>query len=79
MAMPFIHIKLVQMCKYNHPMIGLWAYTNIYFSMKDLGEAAYILGIKIYRDRSRRLLGLSQSTYMIYTRLDLLYAISMTS
>ncbi|KAK8680586.1 hypothetical protein V6N13_109528 [Hibiscus sabdariffa] len=29
------------------------------FSMKDLGEAAYILGVKIYRDRSRRLLGLS--------------------
>ena len=26
------------------------------FSMKDLGEAAYILGIKIYRDRSRRLI-----------------------
>jgi hypothetical protein len=34
------------------------------FSMKDLGEAAYILGIKIYRDRSRRLIGLSQSTYI---------------
>ncbi|KAK8596896.1 hypothetical protein V6N12_065375 [Hibiscus sabdariffa] len=34
------------------------------FSMKDLGEAAYILGVKIYRDRSRRLLGLSQSTYI---------------
>src|SRR5437588_7397385 len=32
--------------------------------MKDLGEAAYILDIKIYRDRSRRLLGLSQSTYI---------------
>ncbi|KAK8715751.1 hypothetical protein V6N13_043077 [Hibiscus sabdariffa] len=32
--------------------------------MKDLGEAAYILGVKIYRDRSRRLLGLSQSTYI---------------
>ena len=29
------------------------------FSMKDLGEAAYILGIKIYRDRSKKLLGLS--------------------
>ncbi|KAK8574342.1 hypothetical protein V6N13_016142 [Hibiscus sabdariffa] len=27
------------------------------FSMKYLGEAAYILGVKIYRDRSRRLLG----------------------
>ncbi|KAK8681085.1 hypothetical protein V6N13_053492 [Hibiscus sabdariffa] len=34
------------------------------FSMKDLGEATYILGVKIYRDRSRRLLGLSQSTYI---------------
>ena len=32
--------------------------------MKDLGEAAYILGIKIYRDRSRRLIGISQSTYL---------------
>ena len=32
--------------------------------MKDLGEAAYILGIKIYRDRSKRLNGLSQSTYI---------------
>ena len=29
----------------------------------DLGEAAYILGIKIYRDRSRRLIVLSHSTY----------------
>ena len=34
------------------------------FSMKDLEEAAYILGIKIYRDRSRRLIGLSQSAYI---------------
>jgi ATP-binding cassette subfamily B (MDR/TAP) protein 1 len=35
------------------------------FSMKDLGEAAYILGIKIYRRRSKRLIGLSQQdTYI---------------
>jgi hypothetical protein len=34
------------------------------FSMKDLGEASYILGIRIYRDRSRRLIGLSQDTYI---------------
>ena len=34
------------------------------FSMKDLGEAELILGIRIYRDRSRRLLGLSQSKYI---------------
>ena len=37
-------------------------YLNENFSMKDPGEVAYILGIKIYRDRSRRLIGLSQST-----------------
>ncbi|GJW42202.1 retrotransposon protein, putative, ty1-copia subclass [Tanacetum coccineum] len=34
------------------------------FAMKDLGEATFILGIKIYRDRSKRLIGLSQSDYM---------------
>jgi hypothetical protein len=34
------------------------------FSMKDLGEAAYILGIKIYRDKSKRLIGLSQDAYI---------------
>nr|GEX66910.1 hypothetical protein [Tanacetum cinerariifolium] len=34
------------------------------FAMKDLGEAAYILGMKIYRDRSRRLIGLCQSSYI---------------
>ena len=39
-------------------------YLNSMFSMKDLGEAAYVLGIKIYRDRSRRLLTLSYSTYL---------------
>ncbi|GJT11098.1 retrotransposon protein, putative, ty1-copia subclass [Tanacetum coccineum] len=30
----------------------------------NLGEATFILGIKIYRDRSKRLIGLSQSAYM---------------
>nr|GEZ29175.1 hypothetical protein [Tanacetum cinerariifolium] len=34
------------------------------FAMKDLGEAAYILGIKIYRDRSKQLIGLCQSAYI---------------
>jgi hypothetical protein len=34
------------------------------FLMKDLGEATYILGIKIYRDRSKRLIGLSQYAYI---------------
>ncbi|GJX12338.1 retrotransposon protein, putative, ty1-copia subclass [Tanacetum coccineum] len=34
------------------------------FSMKDLGEATYVLGIKIIRDRSKRLIALSQSAYL---------------
>ncbi|GKB44678.1 retrotransposon protein, putative, ty1-copia subclass [Tanacetum coccineum] len=40
------------------------SYLGKCFAMKDLGEAAYILGIKIYRDRSRRLIGLCQSAYI---------------
>nr|GEW16850.1 hypothetical protein [Tanacetum cinerariifolium] len=34
------------------------------FAIKDLREAAFILGIKIYRDRSKRLIGLGQNAYM---------------
>ncbi|GJY64508.1 retrotransposon protein, putative, ty1-copia subclass [Tanacetum coccineum] len=34
------------------------------FSMKDLGKAAYILGIKIIHDRSKRLIALSQCGYL---------------
>ncbi|GKA27957.1 putative RNA-directed DNA polymerase [Tanacetum coccineum] len=33
------------------------------FTMKDLGDAAYVLGIKIYINRSKRLIGLSHDTY----------------
>jgi hypothetical protein len=34
------------------------------FDMKDLGEASFILGIKIHRDRRKRVLGLSQKAYL---------------
>ena len=39
-------------------------YLNKSFSMRDLGEAVYILGIKIYRDRSRRLMTLSKNAHL---------------
>ena len=38
-------------------------YLNKSFSMKDLCEATYILGIKIYTDRSKCLIGRRQNTY----------------
>ncbi|GKC10188.1 retrotransposon protein, putative, ty1-copia subclass [Tanacetum coccineum] len=40
------------------------SYLGRCFAMKDLGEVACILGIKIYRDRPRRLIGLCQSAYI---------------
>ncbi|RVW60152.1 Retrovirus-related Pol polyprotein from transposon TNT 1-94 [Vitis vinifera] len=35
-----------------------------HFDMKDLGEASYVLGIKILRDRANEVLKLSQRTYI---------------
>ncbi|GJT95982.1 retrotransposon protein, putative, ty1-copia subclass, partial [Tanacetum coccineum] len=49
----------------NIPMLqDVKSYLGRCFAIKDLGEAAYILGIKIYRYRSRRLIGLCQSAYI---------------
>ncbi|KAL0406196.1 UNVERIFIED_CONTAM: Retrovirus-related Pol polyprotein from transposon TNT 1-94 [Sesamum latifolium] len=46
-------------------MLGdIKAWLSTQFSMKDMGEASYLLGIKIYRNRSRRMLGLTQSSYI---------------
>nr|GEV72844.1 retrotransposon protein, putative, Ty1-copia subclass [Tanacetum cinerariifolium] len=49
----------------NIPMLqDVKSYLGRSFAMKDLGDAAYILVIKIYRDRSKRLIGLCQSAYI---------------
>ena len=34
------------------------------FEMKDLGDASFVLGIQIYRDRPKNILGLSQKGYI---------------
>ena len=39
-----------------------WLSSN--FKMKDMGEASYVLSVKIFRDRSKLLLDLSQETYI---------------
>ena len=48
--------------------IGLLHETKKYlvksFKMKDLGEASFVLGIEIHRDRSRGVLGPSQKGYI---------------
>ncbi|GJV70524.1 retrotransposon protein, putative, ty1-copia subclass [Tanacetum coccineum] len=40
------------------------SYLGKCFAIKDLGDASIKLGIKIYHDRSKRLIGLNQSTYI---------------
>jgi hypothetical protein len=35
-----------------------------HFDMKDLGEVSYVLGLKIYRDRNKGILELSQQIYI---------------
>ncbi|CAL9094636.1 unnamed protein product [Musa textilis] len=42
--------------------VKAWSFRH--FSMKNLGEASHILEIRIYRDRSKRMLDLSQSRYI---------------
>jgi len=48
--------------------LGLLSETNKFlfnnFKMKDMGEAYYVIGIEIFRDRSHGLLGLSQKAYI---------------
>ena len=43
-------------------LIKLWL-SKVFF-IKDLGEASYILRIKIYIDRSKRMLCLSKKIYI---------------
>ncbi|GJW22765.1 retrotransposon protein, putative, ty1-copia subclass [Tanacetum coccineum] len=52
------HVDDILIMGNNIPMLqDVKSYLGRCFAMKDLGEAAYILGIKIYRDRSNRLIG----------------------
>ncbi|XP_077223435.1 uncharacterized protein LOC143857048 [Tasmannia lanceolata] len=48
--------------------VGMLTSTKLWlsstFAMKDLREASYILGLRLFRDRKNRKLGLSQETYI---------------
>ena len=44
------------------------------FDMKDLGEASFVLGIEIHRDRENGVLGLSQKIYLEKSSKEIQYA-----
>ena len=45
-------------------MHGVKQFLSKNFDMKDMGEACYVISIKIHRDRSSSILSLSQETYI---------------
>ncbi|KAL0401919.1 UNVERIFIED_CONTAM: hypothetical protein Slati_4221800 [Sesamum latifolium] len=60
-----LYVDVILLIGNDVKMLGdIKAWLSTQFSMKNMGEVCYILGIKIYRDRSRRMLGLTQSSYM---------------
>nr|GEV72830.1 retrotransposon protein, putative, Ty1-copia subclass [Tanacetum cinerariifolium] len=64
-AILILYVDDILLMGNNIPMLqDVKSYLGRSFAMKDLGEAAYILGIKIYRDRSKRLIGLCQNAYI---------------
>jgi hypothetical protein len=48
----------------NATLAEVKAWLSAKFDMKDMGEASYVLGVEIHRNRNKRLLGLSQKTYL---------------
>ena len=56
------HILLASNSKEMIDIAKKWLSSN--FEMKDISEASYVLGVKIVRDHAKRLLRLSQETYI---------------
>ncbi|KAL0413520.1 UNVERIFIED_CONTAM: Retrovirus-related Pol polyprotein from transposon TNT 1-94 [Sesamum radiatum] len=60
-----LYVDDIQLAENNMEMIvATQKWLSSTFEMKDMGEAEYILGVKIHRDRSKKLLSLSQETYI---------------
>jgi hypothetical protein len=47
-----------------HLLLETKSFLSSHFDMKDLGEASYVLGIEIYQDKEKWVLGLSQKSYI---------------
>nr|GEV49761.1 retrotransposon protein, putative, Ty1-copia subclass [Tanacetum cinerariifolium] len=64
-AILILYVDDILLMGNNIPMLqDVKSYLGRSFAMKDLGEAAYILEIKIYRNMSKRLIGLCQKDYI---------------
>nr|GEZ50528.1 hypothetical protein [Tanacetum cinerariifolium] len=64
-AILILYVDDILLMGNNIPMLqDVKSYLGRSFAMKDLRDAAYILGIKIYRDRSKWLIGLCQIAYI---------------
>nr|GEV09298.1 hypothetical protein [Tanacetum cinerariifolium] len=60
-----LHVDDILLIGNNIPMLhDVKSYLERSFAIEDLGDAAYILGIKIYCDRSKQLISLCQSAYI---------------
>jgi hypothetical protein len=60
-----LYVDDILIARNNKEMIDTtkrWLSSN--FEMKDMSDASYVLGVKIIRDRAKRLLGLTQETYI---------------
>jgi hypothetical protein len=60
-----LYVDDILIARNNKEMIDTtkkWLSSN--FEMKDMGKASYVLGVKIIRDHPKRLLGLTQETYI---------------
>ena len=60
-----LYVNEILLAENSKEMIDIakkWLSSN--FEMKHMGEANYVLGVKIVRDRAKRLLALSQETYI---------------
>ncbi|GJS04040.1 retrotransposon protein, putative, ty1-copia subclass [Tanacetum coccineum] len=64
-AILILYVDDILLIGNNIPMLqDVKSYLGRSFAMKDLGDAAYILGIKIYHNRSKRLIGLCRKAYI---------------
>jgi hypothetical protein len=60
-----LYVDEILLIRNNVPFLNkVKDYLKSKISMENLGEGAYILRIKIYRDRTKYLIGLSQDTYL---------------